>query len=472
MPIVDLTLPIGSSPAEDAWGGQARLVNCFAVPVERGKSAYVINATDGLAPLSTITGAGGIRAMAAVTEAEGLVIAGRVAARIDTAGSATSVGAIPSDGHVAIAQNSDGEVAIVCDGLYFSYVAGVLTQLADPHLFPPKSVCSFKGYFVFMLANGQMFASDLNDFDVQGLSYADNELLSDGGVVCWVRGNDLLAGGTTSIEVWQINPSAEVGTFPFLPVTTVIEPATQQTIGVLAPDSAIDGLFVASDKTVKVLDGYSAITISPPALNRAIADDASAASITATRWSARGFTFYAFSGTDWTWVFNATTKQWHEAASYGASRWKVSKVMDLGGTLVAGDYATGSLYAVDHDTHTEARWTGSEWAADRLVMDVISTPQADPSRRMRHAAVILDVAPGTVAQSEDDRHVELAWSDYGESFGHEMKKSLGNYGARRNEVTFPALGSSKNRSYRIRMSAGGRRAVYGAKLDMQPMGRT
>jgi hypothetical protein len=240
VPLIDLTMPLQSSPAEDAWGGQAKLVNCYAVPLERGKSEVVIHATDGLAPLATITGAGGIRAMAAVTEAEGLVVAGRVVERIDTSGTATLVGALPSDGHVGIAQNADGEVALVCDGLYYSYVSGVLTQLADPDLPPPLSVCSLKGYFVYMLSDGRMFASDLNDFAVEGLSYAQNEQAPDGGVVAWVRGNDLLGGGKRSIEVWQINPSAEAGTFPFSPVTTIIEPATQQTIGVLSADSAIE----------------------------------------------------------------------------------------------------------------------------------------------------------------------------------------------------------------------------------------
>jgi hypothetical protein len=473
VPIVDLTLPLQSSPAEDAWGGQTRLVNCYAVPLERGKSEVVIHATDGLAPLATITGAGGIRAMAAVTEAEGLVVAGRVVQRIDTAGTATLVGALPSDGHVGITQNADGEVALVCDGLYFSYVGGVLTQLSDPDLPPPLSVCSLKGYFVYMLADGRMFASDLNDFEVEGLSYAQNEQAPDGGVVGWVRGNDLLGGGKRSIEVWQINPSAEAGTFPFAPVTTIIEPATQQTIGVLSADSAIDGLFVASDKTVKLLDGYSAVTISPPALNRAIADDPAPSAISATRWSSRGYTFYAFSGTSWTWVYNATTKAWHEQKSYSLDRWRVSKVMDLGGTLIAGHYDTGTLYTLDHDTHTEARWDPDilAWAYDPHVMDVYSIPVADVARRMRHAAMYLDIAPGTIPTNED-RHVELAWSDMGEPFGHEARRSLGAPAQTRHQVRFGPLGSSFNRTYRIRISAPGRRALYGAKLDLSQMGRT
>jgi hypothetical protein len=315
-----------------------------------------------------------------------------------------------------------------------------------------------------MLADGRMFASDLNDFEVVALSYAENEKAPDGGVVGWVRGNDLFGGGKRSIEVWQINPGSEVGTFPFAPVTVVIEPATQQTIGVLAPDSAIDGLFVASDKTIKALDGYTAVTISPSALNRAIADDANASAISVTRWSSRGFTHYAFSGTAWTWVYNATTKQWHELASYGLSRWRCSKVLDLGGTLIAGHYSTGKLFTLDHDTHEED--------SEPHVMDVCSPPIADVSRRMRHHEVTLDIAPGLIPATETDRHVELAWSDNGEPYQHNMVRSLGNFAQTRNQIRFNRLGSSLSRSYRLRMSAGGRRAIYGANLRIDPMGAT
>jgi len=464
MPVVDLTLPIGSSPARDTWAGQARLVNCYAKPVTRGKSEFVIEATDGLALLATLTDAGGIRAMAPVSDSEGLAVAGRLAVRFDNAGGYSVVGSIPSDGHVGIAQNADSEVALVCDGLYFSYVGGVLTQLADPDLPPPVSVCSLGGYFVFMLSDGRMFASDLNDFEVEGLSYAENEKAPDGGVVCWTRGDNLFGGGKRSIEVWQINSGAEVGTFPFAPVTMVIEPDTQQTIGVLAPDSAIDGLFVASDRTVKLLEGYTARTISPDALNVAIANDASASSISVTRWSAKGDTFYGFSGTSWTWVYNATARQWHELSSFGLTRWRCSKVVDIGGTLVAGHYSDGKLFALSGSTHTED--------SEPHVMDIYSIPIADVTRRFIHGGVWLDIAPGTIAGAETDRHVELAWSDNGEPFAHNMLRSLGNFAQTRNQIRFNRLGSSFNRSYRLRMSAGGRRAVYGGKINVSPMGGT
>jgi len=461
---VDLTLPLGSSPAEDTWAGNARLVNGFAAPIERGRSEYIIQAADGLASLSTIAGGDGIRAMTPVTEASGFVVAGRIAARVDTTGTSTILGGVPSDGHVGVAQNSDGEVAVVCDGLYFAYTGGSFSQLSDPDLAPPVDVCSLGGYFVFMIADGRMFASDLNDFQVGGLSYAENETLPDGGVCVWSRGNDLIAGGFRSIQVWQINPSAEGGTFPFAPTTMVIEPATQQTIGVLAPGSAIDGVFCASDKTIKALDGYSAVTISPPALNRLIATDPNPFGISVTRWSSRGYTFYAFSGTAWTWVYNATTKQWHELASYGLTRWRCSKVMDLGGTLIAGHYAEGKLFRLDHDVHTED--------GDPHVMDVYSVSIGDVANRIAHYGIRLDIVPGTIPIDQVDRHVELAWSDNGEPFGHEMLRSLGNYAQTHTQIRFDRLGSSFNRSYRLRMSAGGRRAVYGGKLNVSHMGGT
>jgi hypothetical protein len=462
MPLTDLTLPLSSDPAELAWNGQARLINCFAEPLgQRAKAAFAHVATDGLAPLATITSAGGIRAMIAVTDAEGLAIAGRVAARFDPTGSYTVVGGIPSDGHVGIAQNVDGEVAIVCDGLYFSYASGVLTQLADPDLAPPVSVCSIGGYFVFMIADGRMFASELNDFAVDGLSYADNEQSPDGGVVCWARGNDLMAGGKASIEVWQVTGAEG---FPFGKVTMVLDPATQQTIGVLSADSAIDGVFVASDYTVKMLEGYSAVTISPGALNRAIADDANPTAISVTRWTSRGFTHYAFSGSSWTWVYNATTKAWHELQSHNSSRWRVSKVMSFGGRLIAGHYATGKLFRLDHVTHTED--------GEPHVMTVQSLPVAEFPHRLAHNSLNVDIVPGTAGLSDVDRHVMVSWSDNGAPFGTELVRSLGATAQVHGQIRINRLGSSFNRTYRLRMSAAIRRSQIGAKVDLVQMGTT
>lgn len=459
MEIIDLTLPAGSAPAEDAWAGNARNVNCFAAPLERGKSEFVISATDGLAPLSTIEGGGGVRAMSPVTDSEGLVISGRLAHRTDTTGTTTLVGSVPSDGHCAIAQNTDGEVAVVSDGLVFGYTGGVFSQVSDADLPPPIDVCSIGGYFVFALADGRMYASDLNDYAVDGLSYAENEVVPDKGVSCWVRGNDLLAGGTRSIQAWQVTGAEG---FPFSPVQTIVDPDTQQTIGVLSAGSCRDGLFCASDRTIKLISGYSCQTISPPALNRLIALDRSPSAITVTRWSSHGFTHYAFSGTAWTWVYNATTKQWHELESYGLARWRCSHVMELGGALIAGHYDTGKLFSLDHDTHTED--------GDPHVMDTYSVSIGRFPKRLSHHTLDLDIAPGTVGLTETDRSVELAWSDNGEPFAHEMLRTLGGYAQTNNKIRFHQLGSSFNRTYRLRMSAGGRRAIYGGKLAVSGMG--
>lgn len=457
---MDITFPLSSNPTEFAYAGNARLVNCYAEPLgDTAKSQWALSAISGLTLLTTLDTEGGFRALLTVDSNKAIAVIGRMVVSVDATGGMTIIGGMPSDGPVAMAANSDGEVAAVCDGLYFAYQSGSWGQIEDPELPPPVSVCSLGGYFFFQTADGRLFASELNDFDVIGLSYADTEQSPDKGVVCWTRGDDLLAGGTASIEVWAVTGDDP---FPARKVGMILAPETQQTIGVLAADSAIDGFFVASDGTVRLLNGYSAVIISPPQLNRLIAADAHPTLISATRWSERGKTFYAWSGTNWTWVFDATTKKWHERESYGMGRWRVSKVCQIGRTLLAGNYASGALYSMSHDVSSE------DGAA--IIMSASSVPIADGGRRLRHNAVFLDIVPGTAPVGATDTSVMLDWSDNGQPWGTQLTRSLGAAAQVNKQVRFNNLGSSRNRTYRVSASAALRRMALGGRVDIETMG--
>lgn len=460
MPLIDVTFPLSSDPAEFAFAGQARVINCYAEMLgDRAASSWAMQAISGLTQLSELTGEGGFRAMVALSESEAIAVVGRQAVRIDTTGTMTVLGGMPSDGHVSIAVNSDGEVAAVCDGLVFGYTGGTWSQISDEHLPPPIAVTSIGGYFIFLLADGRMYASELNDYDVQGLSYVDTETSPDRGVVVWTRGDDLLAGGKASIEVWQITGAEN---FPGVKVSMVIAPDRQQTIGVLAPGSALDGFFIASDKTLRMLNGYSASIISPAGLNRAIAADPSPEAIEATTWSERGHTFYAWSGTDWTWVYDATTQKWHERESYGLDRWRVAKCATLGSVILAGNYDDGLLYSMSHDVATEA--------GAAIVMSLSSAPVLEPPYRLRHDALHVRMVPGTAATDATDHHVMLDWSDNGQPWGTQLTRSLGGAAQVNHQIRVNGLGSSFSRTYRVSASSALKRMILGAQVSATRMG--
>jgi len=460
VPLIPLALPLSSDTATHPQVGAARLINGFARPTgERSKTGWVIDGVSGLSLFSTLSHDEGIRAVLPLSEANGLAMAGRQLFRFDLTGTAENVGGVPTTGPVSMAVNGVGEVAIVSDGLYYSYIDGELTRLADPDLAPPIMVCSIGGYFVFMIEDGRIFASELNDFAVDGLSYATAEASPDKGRAVWVRGDDVFVGGTRSIEVWTVEGTVP---FPLRKVTTVIDPATQQTVGVIARGAAMDGVFAASDKTIKLLDGYRAVTISPPAVNEAIAAEESPQDITVTRWSDRGHTHYAFSGTDWTWVYDATTKLWHERRS-GTGRWIVSHTMEFGGKVIAGDRLNGKLYELSPDVFAEN--------SVELVTTIQSAPVSDFPHRLQHRALHLDMAVGVGTSSQTNPQVMIDWSDDGVHYSTQLMRSLGAEAQTNGQIRVNNLGSAFQRTYRMQVSSAVRRLTIGGKIEASRMGR-
>lgn len=492
-----LPIPTGSDPAEDAWAGSGRLVNAFAEPLAAGKSEMQIVAVDGLTSFATLPNSGGVRAMLDLSDGDLYVVAGRLLYRIDATGTATALGGIPSDGMVTMARNRAAvpQIAIVCDGTYYGVVGGVLSQIADPDLPPPISVTAFGGYFSFFLADGRHFASDIDGFGVDGLAFATAEAGPDGGVRNIARGSDLLFLGNRTTEAWALTGDDP---YPFAR-TTFFE------VGCLAGNSVatIDQTcaFVAHDGTVRVLEGYQARVISTREVERLIATDANPSAISATSHYGRGRTFYTLSGSTWTREYNLATGKWHDRASYGSSRWMISKVHQWGTRRIAGHRTTGTLYTIDHNAHDEA---GSE-----LVWQVVCPPVHEFPNRIIHHALTIDLVPGVgrvsqieadLALTDDDGtpllddgdttyllddggddlvtyphevnpQIMIDWADDGGThFGTQIMRDLGAAGQTNRQIQVRRLGSSKNRAYRFSASAAVRRCMLAAVVDVELAG--
>ena len=459
---IDLTLPLGSDQADNPAAGNARLINGYAEKMPpNSKSEWQIIARAGLTEFATLTGeTDPIRAILPLTDAQALCVSGRVLYSVDTTGTATSVGGIPSDGMVTMARNraASPQVAITCDGLSFVWQAGVLTQISDPDLPPAVSVAQIGGYFIWLLADGRHFASDVDDYAVNALSYATAEANPDGGVRNIVRGNDMVFFGTRSIEFWQVT-----GDDPYPLARTT----WRDNIGCIAGDSVaqVDQAvcFVAHDRTVRMLDGYDAQIISNYAVARAIADLDDPSTIKATSWQSRQHTFYAISTDDWTWIYDITTQRWHEAQTYGSSRWMIDRCAMWGTKILCGGAATGKLYLMDHTAHDDA--------GQPIRLVVQAGPIASFPNRLLHGRLDLDVVAATAPAGETDAYVMIDWADDdAENFGTQMMHFLGNKGQAMTKVRQFRLGSAFTRTYRFTMSSAIKRCVLGAKLQIEKAG--
>lgn len=463
MTLTPISLGTQSNRARYGHQGTARLINCYAEKVgEEGKSPVNVHAVDGFDVFSSPGVAGSVRAMLALSDSDLYAVIGRLMYRVDSSGSATSLGGIPSDGFCSMARNRSAtpQIATVCDGLCFKVEGGALAQIFDPDLPPATSVCNLNGYFIFQLRDGRMFASNLDDINVDAIDFAAASTKPDGGVIAWVRGQELLSGGNDSIEVWTDQGNAEG--FPLGRVTNVKRSEDQKDIGVKSAASVAESYFVGSDNTVRVISGYQAQRISSHYLERLIEAETNPSTIRGFSWGAAGHTFYAVTGSTWTYVYDSTTNLWHERKSYARANWRISHAAQFGNSVIFGDDTTGALYRNNPDTNTEA--------GDFLVCEVWMPPIHAEPYRLRHNALYVDVLPGvgiaSGATENADPQLMMDYSDDGgATFSTQRFASLGKQGNRLRRVRFNRLGVARNRTYRLSVSAAVVRSLGQISLD-------
>jgi len=463
MPTVALNLGLQSNPARHTSAGSARIYNLYVEPGgEESSAPAALWPVAGLASWATLTGGGGIRAMLA-TASYLYVVAGRVLYRVDSSGTSTAIGGIPTDGPVFMARNRaepEPEIGIVSDGLYWVVTGASLVENVDTDLPPASSIDVLNGYFILPGYAGVFYISDADDAtSIAPGDFASAESLPDNIVRVATRESELVIFSTDSTEWWQ-----DVGaSFPFQRVQTA-------GLGCLAARSVarLDRtlIWVAPDFTVREMAGYGGKVISTYAVARDIEDETDKAGITATAWAEAGHWFYALSGTGWTWVYDATTGKWHQRQSYGAARWRCNHVMTFAGMTLAGDKDSGTIYRMSRATHAEG--------SDPLVTEIIA-----PAAKAFPSDIIVDrltlrtvtgtgLVPGDSATSEPVVMVQMS-RDGGATFGTARHLSLGRRGDRTKVVESYRWGKAQSAVFRFTASAAVARGFLEASIDYTPV---
>lgn len=469
---VPIELGRRSNRGRYGYDGNARLINCYAEEIgAEGKVPYPLYASDGWTNFATLQG-GGVRALLELN-GELYAVAGRVLNLIDAGGGVSQIGGIASDGMVTMARNrrSVPQIAITCDGINQIVSGGSLSLISDADLPAATSVAHLDGYFVWGVADGRMFASAIDDgTNIDGLDFATAEANPDGLRRVFVSGRDILAFGTKSLEVWT-NTGGE--TFPF-------SRTTSRDFGVLAPGSICSVMvkrggvsdavgFVGTNSDgafagVFLMQGYTPSKISTPSCDRDILAETDPTAITGTAWDDGTHSFYAISGANFTWVFDATTGLPHERKSYGLNRWRASTITTLGTRLIVGDYASPKLYTMSSAAFSEA--------GQPIVMEVHTPPVHAYPFRMRTNALYADVLPGVgdnTSGDELDPVIGVSYSeDGGATWSGERMEPVGRQGDRRKRVVSRRWGISgeDGRTWRLRMSAGVAKGLTGASIDV------
>lgn len=465
MPLAPLVFDLSSNPGRYGPDGGGRLINCYPEQVSKAaKSPLPFYPMEGLRAFSTLTGGGPCRG-AISFDPYGYVVSGPLLFKIVPGGNSIIIGGIPGGDPTFMARNRkspNAQIAIVSQGLRYIVEDDEIHTIADTDLPTVNSVTSIGGYFVFSTPDGRIFITSIDEgTEIDALDFATAEANPDGLLVAEARAQEVILFGTKSIEFWANTGSS---LYPFERNSA----ATLQNLGLLCQHSVRDindvKFFVASDATVRQLDGYQPKRISTHAVERDI-DRADKTAITATAYPLRGHLFYSLSSPDWTWTYDVLTGLWHERQSYELPRWRCECFLDVNGTRVVGDYAQGKLYEVDPDSYSEA--------GNHLVFTIRSAPMHAFPSAVGINAMYIDTIPGT-GLNTTDIHTSIPGlmmrysDDGGKSYGGERVADTGAIGDFNKRVKFFGLGQTQEdgRIFELSMSAAVIRGITGAMIDI------
>lgn len=389
-----------SNPFRKGRNFAARLVNCYAEDNgEEGVSPFSVYPSAGFVNFGAQMDDAGIRNALPVGNSL-YVVAGRNLYLVDTFGNSDLIGGIPTDGPVYMERNrrSPTQIGIVSDGNFYIVDTNIVTQINDPDLPAPNSLGYHDGYFLFSILDGRWFISALNDGSaVDGLDFTRAESNPDNLLRIIGFEREVVAFGTGSIEWYQNTGNAD---FPYSrSAARNIGCLAGGTVCAVASDQENALFFVASDHTVRRIQGYTPTTISTNEITdliRAYVEGGGDLDqMTATSWEDGGRFYYSLSCPDWTREYN-TKSGWGDRKSYLQDRWRVGKVVRFGTKLVACDFAKGQLYEMSDDY--------SEEAGDPLIMDIIPPPVNVSPYRFICDAIRLNCLTGVGLNNDEDQN--------------------------------------------------------------------
>lgn len=439
-----VVFPTSSSPGSQPGEGSGALVNCY---VDKDGDHVAWYRSPGLMPWVD-TAHEGPRGFLA-TEGELYAAYTDVLVSVSS-GSAVTVhtGSLSGSLPVTMARNNKKptpDVVIVTENDVAIVSGTTVAAYPDSDVGAPNSVAGMDGYFIFTYGNGDIIASDLNSTNINTLSTARAESNPDGLLRGISRGGIFYAMGSATIEPWR---NAGTSPFPLARYPTVIPVGLLGQWAVAGYEDGWDGplFLVASDGTVRSLNGFTTERVSNRDVERDIQGVASASQITAYVYTEGGNAFFVLSSPSWTWELNVTTGEWNQRKSFTLDRWRGAFSAKAFGWWIVGDLQSTKIQRISSSVFSEDGAPLIARAEGYL---------KDFPARMRVPSLDFDfttgqgVAGGTVP-IQTDPQVMLSWShDGGASWSNPLLRSLGKQGEHKRQIRINNIGRSTPHGVRV-----------------------
>jgi hypothetical protein len=365
----------------------------------------------------------------------------------------TNLGVLSGSDAVTIARNnaSPPNIVAVCDaGTFNLFTASAPSSFADGDLPAVNACCGADGFIVFTTASGQIWATGLNVVTVTTDSFEESELVGGALRPVWYRG-ELFVFGPNAVKVYDQEKTGDLP-FPFVYKNITIPVGAIGTHAIAGFEDGFTGAlgWVASDNTVRLLDGYGAKIISNEDVSRDIATSADPSLIQMCAYMDGHYPILSItSPEEWTWEVNLLTLTWNERKSDGRSDWRARNAIKAFDMWLAGDDTTGNLAKIDPTYRMEYD--------DPLVWEIVSGsnaafpfPIAVGSAHFWFNAALGDEAGEDPI--ETDPTVLISWSlDGGYTYGSPVTRALGAEGIARRVAGISTVGLSGPRGVRFHL---------------------
>ena len=365
----------------------------------------------------------------------------------------TSLGTVANTGYVCFADNVDQIImATGGTGYLLTTATDVLTTIASNYPTGAKTVAYLDGYFlVEEPGTRQFWQSDLLDGATwNALNFASKEGASDVLVRVFANHRDLWLMGERTCEVWYGNGQTP---FSFAKNTNAfVEYGLRAVYSVVNVDSQL--VWLGNNNVVYTANAYTPVRISTHAIERELDTYETTADAIAWTYFQEGHHFYVltFPTAEKTWVFDVTTKLWHERASMLETglltRNRANAGSNFVNKIIVGDYENGRLSYLDLDTYDENGGTLKRLRAWGHIHENGERMFMSQGQLIAETGVGLDGI-----QQGDDPQVMLRWSDDGgHTWSSEHWTTLGSIGRMRNRAIWRRLGTSRDRIFEISMT--------------------
>jgi hypothetical protein len=437
-------LPIASNTLRSRPASTSDLINCYAEQLPQGaKSVVLLSRSAGVTDWATV-GAGPIHGCHAALGSL-FVVSGTKLYEVDSSGTETELGDIGSVTNLDMDSNGDS-VVVVNEPDAFYWDGTTFGQITDAD-FTSRGAADVEfvdNWLLFREPNsGRMCGADLGtatDFDA--LNFVTAEGFPDDLVGMKVDHRAVMLFGSESTELYE---NTGVAGFPFeRAINGYLEIGCLNGRTVAKQDNSV--MWLADDYTVRRLDGTTPVRISSHAVEQSIVD-ATIAAGRAFAYSQDGHLFYVLWFPEVTWVYDATTKEWHKRESYGYDYWRATSHAQAYGYELVGDVTSNKVGYINPEAY-------SEWG-DTLVASWTYQPVYAEGRLAFHdrLEIVLETGVGLTSGQGSDPQMMLDYSNNGgKTWTALPTKDIGPIGRYDTRVVWTRLGSSRNRVYRASVS--------------------